>query len=108
MTRKLRARNALLLAGLFSSLVHPGILCQMSSGPGSLFVSGDASADIPREDIQTKAAAGHLREELRLACDYLAGRGVPRDLSKAAYWYQKAANQGDTGAEVQMGYFYLA
>ena len=47
-----------------------------------------------------------LDKELRLAADYLSGRGVPKDPVQAAYWYRKAADQGDPGAQNQLGYFY--
>jgi hypothetical protein len=47
-----------------------------------------------------------IEKELRLAGDYLTGRGVPKDPVQAAYWYRKAADQGDPGAQNQLGYFY--
>lgn len=47
-----------------------------------------------------------IEKELRLAGDYLVGRGVPKDPAQAAYWYRKAADQGDPDAENQLGYFY--
>ena len=67
----------------------------------------DVNPDVPSEEIQRRASAGHLREELELARDYYTGRGVSRDLSQAAYWYRRAADQGDPGAQVDMGYLYL-
>jgi TPR repeat protein len=33
---------------------------------------------------------------------------VPRDEKQAAYWYEKAANAGDPGAQQQIGFFYQA
>ncbi len=45
-----------------------------------------------------------IRKEIRLAGDYLIGRGVPRDPVQAAYWYRKAADQGDPDAQNQLGY----
>ncbi|HVT98671.1 MAG TPA: tetratricopeptide repeat protein [Acidobacteriaceae bacterium] len=47
-----------------------------------------------------------IEKELRLAGDYLIGRGVPKDPVQAAYWYRKAADQGDPGAQNQLGYLY--
>src|SRR5271170_7455442 len=108
MAQKLRARSALVLAGLISSGAYSGMLCQVPSESAGSFITGDTSPDVSHVDNQTKATTGHLREELKLASDYFAGRGVPRDLSQAAYWYRKAADQGDPGAQVEMGYFYLA
>ena len=107
MIRRLHARSALILTGLIFSFADSAILCQAPSGSAARFTS-DTSPDITTEDVHTRASAGHLPEELKLASDYLAGRGVSRDLSQAAYWYRKAAEQGDPGAQVELGYFYLA
>jgi TPR repeat protein len=49
-----------------------------------------------------------IQEQVRLAADYLVGRGVERDASRAAYWYQKAANFGDPGAQRALAQMYLA
>ena len=60
--------------------------------------------DIPR--IQAGAERGSEREEIELGAAYFVGRGVERDEKRAAYWYEKAANSGDPGAQRQIGYFY--
>ena len=60
------------------------------------------------DNAPPKTAEGNLKQELQLAGDYMAGRGVPRDLAQSAYWYRKAADQGLPAAQVQLGYFYLA
>lgn len=67
-----------------------------------------APTDIPGEQARSVAADGHLQQELKLAGDYLAGRGVPKDAERAAYWYRKAADQGDPSAEAELGYFYAS
>ena len=45
-------------------------------------------------------------EQVRLADDYLAGRGVARDPKMAASLYEKAAGEGDPGAQFQIASFY--
>jgi TPR repeat protein len=62
--------------------------------------------DIPR--IQAQAARGSIEQEIELAGAYFAGQGVSRDEKRAAYWYEKAANSGDPGAQLQIGFFYEA
>jgi TPR repeat protein len=57
-------------------------------------------------DLQTKAARGYVKQQLELAADYFAGRGVPKDLTQSAYWYRKAADQGNPAAQVYLGYMY--
>src|SRR5580658_9920853 len=75
-------------------------------------VSAEAKRDTQSEhssnvaELQTKAAQGFVKQELELAAAYFAGRGVPKDLAQAAYWYRKAADQGNPAAQVYLGYLY--
>jgi len=62
--------------------------------------------DIPR--LQVDAERGSIKEEVELGAAYFVGRGVAQDEKLAAYWYEKAANAGDPGAQKQIGYFYQA
>ena len=71
------------------------------------------SADPRMETLRTRKqrTTGEPRtvdQQLRLASDYLSGRGVGQDFSMAEHWYQKAAEAGDPWAEMQVGYFYDA
>lgn len=45
-------------------------------------------------------------QEMRMAAAYNTGNGVNRDDRLAAEWFEKAANDGDPFAQVQMGYLY--
>ena len=65
-----------------------------------------ADPDIPR--LQVDAERGSVQKQLELASAYFAGRGVPQDEKRAAYWFERAANAGDPGAQAQIGYFYEA
>jgi hypothetical protein len=70
----------------------------------------DTQLDHPSNvaEIQIKAAQGFVKQELELAAAYFAGRGVAKDLAQAAYWYRKAADQGNPAAQVYLGYLYSA
>lgn len=62
-------------------------------------------------DLSSHKAAPEPRsveQEIKLADDYFAGRGVAQDFEQSAYWFEKAANAGDPEAQMQMGYFYQA
>jgi TPR repeat protein len=59
-------------------------------------------------ELQTKAAQGFVIQEMELAADYFVGRGVPKDLAQAAYWYRKAADQGNPSAQMNLGYLYVS
>lgn len=75
----------------------------------AMFVPRVAKAvdpDIPR--VQAGAERGSVQHEIELGAAYLVGHGVPKDEKQAAYWYEKAANSGDPGAQQQIGYFYAA
>jgi TPR repeat protein len=80
-----------------------------------LFTSlGGATPNVPEKQpagisaLEAKAAQGFVKQEMELAADYFAGRGVPKDLAQAAYWYRKAADQGNPAAQVYLGYLYSA
>ena len=102
MNRVLRAQTAIVMAGIISSLSYSAIWSQAGLESAGSFLVSDVNPDAPSEEIQRKASAGHLPEELELARDYYIGRGVSRDLSLAAYWYRRAADQGDPGAQVDI------
>lgn len=53
------------------------------------------------------AAEGHARAEETLGEFYYFGVSVPRDYTKAAYWFQKAAEQDDVGAQFEIGNLYF-
>ena len=71
-------------------------------------IGGPLSVDRP--DADNPAAArmnAAIRQELRMAGDYMVGKGVPKDPVQSAYWFKKAADQGDPGAQNELGYLYL-
>jgi len=63
-----------------------------------------ANPDLP--SIPVYAERLSVSQELQLGAAYLAGRGVPQDLTQSAYWYERAANAGDPLAQNQIGFFY--
>jgi hypothetical protein len=67
-------------------------------------VARGSDPDIPR--LQVDAQRGSIKQQVELGAAYFAGRGVAQDEKRAAYWYEKAANAGDPGAQKQIGYFY--
>jgi TPR repeat protein len=108
MTHKLPMQSFLILAGLISSVVPSGMLSQRLSEPGNSLTAGNPSPEVTHDVDPMTTSSGRVQDELKLARDYFAGRGVTRDVSQAVYWYRKAAEQGDPGAQVDLGYFYLA
>jgi len=88
---------------LFCTSVAFGLGVALFAAPSPLRA---ADPDIPR--LQADAQRGSIRHEVELGAAYFAGRGVQQDEKLAAYWYEKAANAGDPGAQKQIGYFYEA
>ena len=56
--------------------------------------------------LTSDAESGSLFAEIELGARYMTGDGVPRDLTAAARWYEKAAQRGEPNAQNQIGYFY--
>jgi hypothetical protein len=71
-------------------------------------LGGPLSVDQPLSGNTVGASPvnAEVQKEVRRAADYLEGRGVPKDPVQSAYWFTKAANLGDPGAQNQLGYFY--
>jgi TPR repeat protein len=56
--------------------------------------------------FQKAAKLGNVNAQLNIAAMYERGRGVERDMDKAAYWYRLAAANGDTDAQCILGSMY--
>jgi len=90
-------------------LHKPLLLACSALGPvlalGAIFAAA-SEPDIPR--IPEDAERLSVKQEIKRGAAYLAGRGVPQDYAKSAYWYERAANAGDPLAQNEIGYFYQA
>ena len=84
---------------------------------GSLAVADDAREDAPVADAVNSAAFEELVHtaeqgdgdaQADLADMYAAGRTVPQDFERAAYWRKRAAEQGIARAENALGKQYAA
>lgn len=58
------------------------------------------------EQVRSQAERGDAQAQLNLGTLYTTGRGVKRDLVKAAKWHRKAAEQGLATAQVRVSYEY--
>jgi localization factor PodJL len=57
-------------------------------------------------DLRAAAAKGDAAAEFEIATRLADGRGVPRDLTAAAEWFERAAKQGLAPAQVRLGSLY--
>jgi hypothetical protein len=71
-----------------------------------IFANPVNDVDVPA--TQSGFASRTTRKQIELAGNYLAGHGVPQDLKRAAFLYEKAAGAGDPWAQLQIGYLYEA
>ncbi len=106
MTRTKLPVSCLSSAAIFAVVTLSHSLAQPGSGPAKSLTDVPASTS-SSSNSAVKAEQNYLQQELKLAGDYFAGRGVAPDLKQSAFWYRKAADQGDPGAQVELGYFYL-
>jgi TPR repeat protein len=58
------------------------------------------------EELKTKAEAGDAVSQRRLATAYHKGIGVAQDDAEAMKWLRKSVDQGNAGAEFDMGTLY--
>lgn len=94
-----RDRKLIPLTALFSQLAAALLAMVISQQPAN-------AADLNISRIQADAERGSVQREIQLGAAYLIGHGVPKDERQAAYWYERAANSGDPGAQQQIAYFY--
>ncbi len=58
------------------------------------------------KDTREKALNGDVREQFLLGTAYLEGQGVDKNDWEAAYWFQRAADQGHAKAMTSLGIMY--
>lgn len=97
-----RMRTSDQLQSVIPAFAFLGFLALASS----VFASSNAEPDLP--NVRSTPQPRSVEQEIKLANDYFAGRGVDRDFKQLAYWFEKAAKQGDPHAQMQIGYFYDA
>ena len=78
------------------------VTCVLFATPPKIVAATDPDVPVTRNAPEPHNVA----EQMKLAQDYLDGRGVEQDAKKAAYWYEKAAGAGDPFAQFETGYFY--
>jgi uncharacterized protein len=84
--------------------ISAAAFCILFCAQTKIRASPAAATDIPSTTVAPEPRS--VEQEIKLAGDYLAGRGVSQDPKLAAYWYEKAAGAGDPHAELQIGYLY--
>jgi TPR repeat protein len=89
---------------LHSKTAHALLLLAVYVGSQINALAAPIRPDLPQ--IQAAADDGRVSKEVALGEAYLTGQGAPHDLKQAAYWYEKAAGQGDPAAQNQIGYLY--
>lgn len=69
--------------------------------------SGPMTVDDPPQNPAVSALQTRIQQEVKMAGQYLTGKGMPKDPVQAACWFRKAADQGDPEAQNEMGYLYI-
>ncbi|MHB1951071.1 MAG: tetratricopeptide repeat protein [Acidiferrobacteraceae bacterium] len=69
-----------------------------------LAAAGPVRADTPGlATLKDRAESGNVPSENRLGLDYLRGRGIEQNFSKARYWFEKAAAHHGPAAMYNLG-----
>lgn len=68
--------------------------------------STSVAADLLHVPVAPMTGGWTTKREIEEGAAYLIGRRVVKDPALAAYWYGKAAAQGNAEAENELGYFY--
>ena len=55
------------------------------------------------DKLHDAARRGDAASQLKLADEFFFGRGRPGNPALAVYWYRKAAEQGNPGAQYNLG-----
>lgn len=88
------------------------ILLVAAGGAGSWFISGQVNkhsgAQMPVEirTLLSRAGAGDVNAEYKLAEAYRLGEGFEKDIPQAFKWYARAAEKGHSGAQYKLGLIY--
>ena len=114
--KRLRIYVAAVAAGALLALAGPGAAAQAAAP------TGEADRDAPNpsapgvqttpapttlEPLVAAAQAGNAAAMNDLGVLYSLGASVPRDYSKALYWYQRAIDHGSAEAMNNLGTMYL-
>jgi TPR repeat protein len=62
------------------------------------------SAERALADLRRKAAAGDANAQKNLGEMYAKGDGLAKDIAQAVLWWRKAADQGNTDAQMMLGF----
>ena len=70
-------------------------------------LSASLHTDLKTERMFSRAEAGYVDDQIKLARAFQLGTGVGRDPAEAARWFLKAANFGSPMAQTEIGYLYM-
>ena len=87
---------------LLLSLLLTG--CDKDINPKEAFYDGNYSTSFSL--WQPMAEQGNLEAQNYLGIHYYMGLGIKKDLSKAKYWFEKAAKNGYPDAQYNLGLMY--
>jgi TPR repeat protein len=84
----------------FCLSLHPVSLFAAAANPGP-------QTPVQLESLQTRAASGDEKAQMRLARIYLGGQGVPANFDKAIYYYGLVAERDIAFAQHRLARIYL-
>ncbi len=108
------ASHAGIRRGLRDWLLLSGLCTTAAFSPASGCELHDGLSAYERREFQTAAQlllpcaeADHAQAQVTLATMYREGEGLPRDMTEAGWWYQRAAELGVPEAQYRIGIMHL-
>jgi len=84
------------------TLVGLGMLV-LAAAPSAMASTPNCTPQRDIHKLQAAAATGDTDAMVKVGCSYSLGSEVPKDRAKAALWFSKAAEAGNTSAMVHLG-----
>ena len=95
---------ALFVSGLMPLSAAPALAAGDTATAWQAYLKGDREAAVA--ELRVLAQAGDAEAQYALATAYSDGLALPRDYRRAAEWYEKAALQGHSRAQFNLGFLH--
>lgn len=100
-------RNAARAAAVIITALFAGVCEGSPPPPRAAQNAAQETHETTFAALQVKAQAGDATAQYKLGGLYYSGQGVPKDVVKAAEWWQKAAAQGEASSQSAVGWLYF-
>ena len=87
--------------GHLKAQTNLGTLCLQNQLPVSAVTQEQMPKQVGHAYLLSSAKGGHVRAMTNVAYQFESGDGIEKNIKEAAFWYQKAGDQGDKAAQAR-------